>query len=363
MQLEQALRRVQTQALAWCFRCTSAQGLSVCLLACVLALGGCTQPDDGPSRLDNYLERLARALGTEMPEPTFIAPPRYLDANIDTIDTQDSRIGVLDFLALSGCELQVNLGRRNSSLGRNASPSQRLLLDLEFLRLAPACTRHLDSQGEGELAKTIADIAQERRRDLPKRIYNALLAGPEMATFWRIPAALGSYPADTGGDVIDALNWWQSASARWLSGDFNADSQTLEWRLSQLRAGDGGALLLASAQQARALDQGSRALLEQADSLCPGGRHTDAAKITETVAAKFFAGDVQSWLADLNRRRHVLSSAIGAIEQQLMNVLPTSYRQWQAARNEALQQLELQPKRHVEAIKIALQDCPSVRWQ
>jgi hypothetical protein len=58
--------------------------------------------------------------------PVINELPRKDDADTLTL---------IDFLALSGCKLQANIAKRNTTMGRNASVSQRLIFDLEFIRL------------------------------------------------------------------------------------------------------------------------------------------------------------------------------------------------------------------------------------
>ena len=94
-------------------------------------------------------------------------------------------LDALDFLALRGCALQVTIGKRNSSLGRLAPPSQALLLDLEFLRLAPACIDQLRAQQETELADLLRSAANHKRADLPRRVFNATLGAEEFQSFWQ----------------------------------------------------------------------------------------------------------------------------------------------------------------------------------
>lgn len=333
-----------------------------------LALLHCSTDSDGAARLDNYLTRLGRGLDLAPIElgrnDPLIAPPRLVDADIRRLDIDRSSIGVLDFLSLSGCALQVNLGRRNSSLGRNASPSQRLILDLEFLQLAPACIAHLKETDKQALAQTLSDISRDRRQQLPRRIYNALLAGPEFQQFWHLPARLEDYPQQTGGDVLDALAYFNNSIEQWLAGNYTVDSLAMEGQLARLRSGDGGALLKAVALQAQALSRATRMVNTRAQErpLCPGGRKTRSATITETVVTQFFVADVQGWLARISQRENQLMPLIEAIEGQLSDVLPRNYRDWQAKRMSLLARLRSAPKAHILAIQKSLSGCPDVPW-
>ena len=338
------------------------RAIAVITVACLTA---CSPHSEGPSRLDDYLSRLERAVGATRESPPPIRPPRLSEARLEPLAISAQSISVLDFLALSGCELQHNLGRRNSSLGRSASDSQRLLLDLEFIDLVPACVIHLNASGNTELGEHLQILALERKKLLPKRIYNALFVGPEFHAFWQLPRQLANYPAEVGGEVIDTLGYLEQQVKRWLGGDYRADDGELEQHLSVLRSGDGGALLLASTVQSKTLFQASAILRhnETVKSLCPKGRSTDAALITQTVVSKFFAGQVQQWLAQLALRESSLMPPLRGIEDLLNDVLPPEYRDWQISRDARLLSLRGEPKAHVDTIQAALSDCTALPWR
>ena len=161
---------------------------------CLLVLIGCSDRDTGPAHLNEYLERLSTVTGVELTSGAPQGSSRFdLPREQVTEFSSSDQIDLIDFLSLSGCELQVNLGRRNTQLGRTASPSQRLLLDLEFMDLAPACITLLRERGNDELASTLANISVAREALLSRSIAQAILMGPEWRLFWERPPTLGNY--------------------------------------------------------------------------------------------------------------------------------------------------------------------------
>jgi len=160
-------------------------GLPVALAALLaLLLAGCgSQSPDAP--FEEYLTRLGRTLSVERGAASPLALPQIPRPGELRLDLASGSLDALDFLALSGCALQVTIGKRNSSLGRMAPPSQRLLLELEFLQLAPPCIRHLQDAGRGELAATVQEAAELKKKQLPALIFNATLASEEYRDFWR----------------------------------------------------------------------------------------------------------------------------------------------------------------------------------
>jgi hypothetical protein len=143
----------------------------------------------------------------------------------------------LDFLALSGCALQANLGRRSGRLGARARDSQRLLLDLEYLRLAPACIDFQRARGDRALATALEQAEALKRRQLPAAIYNATLGSDEYREFWQRPALA---PTDESGYGASAgLQAISNQVRRWLAGDWRADNREFEILLGEVGSGAG----------------------------------------------------------------------------------------------------------------------------
>jgi hypothetical protein len=317
--------------------------------------------------LENYGERLARVVQTTWSAPQL--PPidsglRLSQIPLAPLTVAKSSVDLLEFLSLSGCPLQVNIGRRNSHLGRHASASQLLLLDLEFLDLAPACIDYLDTKGDAELAESLRSVSARKREQLPQRLYNALLGGTEWTAFWQVPNTLGDYPEQTSGVIIDALTTLNALVAQWLKGDFRADNREVETLLFHIRTGDGGALLQAAHMQGQHLAHINRMLHDLETPLCPFGQPTERSRRAETVVSKFFAGDVQRWSAQVNQRFHDILPLVEALEAQLAPVLPPRYQQWATERsaffNDHFRQA---PKEHVALLKTLTGACGTTLGQ
>ena len=76
---------------------------------------------------------------------------------------------------------------------------------------------------------------------------------------------------------------------------------------------------------------------------------------------KYFIGDVQPWLAQLNQREHEVMTLIRSIETQLGDTLTPPYLAWQASRDALLSSLRDTPLTHVAAIKTALSGCDGLQ--
>ena len=326
----------------------------------LLTLTGCIGPDTGPAHLDEYLERLSTVTGLELNSGAPYESGRFdLPWEKATGSSASSQIDLIDFLSLSGCELQVNLGRRNTQLGRTASPSQRLLLDLEFMDLAPACITVLQKRGDDELASTLAAVSVERKAQLSDSIARALLMGPEWRMFWERPATLGNYPADTNSAITESLSRLADLTQGWLDGNWRAGNSEVELLLGNLRAGDGGTLLAAHSRVSRELERANTLLAttQSTAPLCPYGNPTDRSKALEQVVARFFVSAVQPWLVQLRQRTELLLAPVTDLETPLLPALSPEYRAWIIDRDQLLTNQTELIRAHITNIQATLAQC------
>jgi len=327
---------------------------------CLLVLIGCSDPDTGPAQLDEYLKRLSTVTGVELTSGAPYESDRFDLPKEQTPELPTaSQIDLIDFLSLSGCQLQVNLGRRNTQLGRTATASQRLLLDLEFMELAPECITLLRDRGDKELASTLAAVSVEREAQLPDSIARALLLGPEWRLFWERPATLGNYPDDTNSAMTESLSRLADLTRGWLEGNWQASNREVELLLSDLRAGDGGALLSAHSLVSRELERANTLLArtQTAAPLCPFGNPTDRSKALEQVVARFFVGAVQPWLVQLRQRGELLLAPVTSLEAPLSAALSPQYRAWVVERDHLLSNQTELIRAHIASIQATLAPC------
>ena len=329
------------------------------ILLSLLLFTGCGQSDSGLAHLNEYLDRLSTVTGTPLesqPLPRFdLAPPAPEKAG----PASNQQIDLIDFLSLTGCSLQVNLGRRNTQLGRTASPSQRLLLDLEFLDLAPACIDLLESRGDTALAATLRVASDDRKQSLPGAVFSAVLLGAEWRAFWHADPNLGDYPRQTSSLIEHSVTSLSTMTTRWLDGDWSADNRAFELLLSELRAGDGGELLLATSQLVWALES-ANALLRKTQSerpLCPFGQPTERSKALRRVVQQFFVANVQPWVVSLRRRAELIHEPTERLETVLASSITQPYRHWMVARDALLSQLTQMTRQHVQTVQATLTSC------
>lgn len=322
-----------------------------------LLLHACVSEPEYLQELDLYTVRLSRVLEIK-PEPInkleSIATPSL------TLPIESASISVLDFLKLYGCELQLVLGESNSLLGQVAGHSQSLIQTLAFLQTAPVCIDSLKERGLGKLATELQAAHALKRRELPKLIFNAIMAGPEYQVFWSgsVPQ---DYPANTSSAVIESINWLTETVKRWRNGDYSLGVDQLERHLAILRTGDGGALLRSLRVSAQKLAM-TRDVMEQkaqAGNLCLSKVPTQRYRNFEQVVRLFFVQGIQPRQAALHRRYYDLIGALHLLEATIEDVFPPSYMDWQRHRDEAFLGALLLPAENVKKIKALASHCGS----
>jgi hypothetical protein len=224
-----------------------------------------------------------------VPPDALEEPPAAADLQLDipsgTLDT-------LDLVTLSGCAVQTTIGKRNSRLGRHAKPSQRLLLELEYLRLALPCVDRLRGH-HSHFAQVLQAAWLQTQQRLPALIFNATLGSDEYRSFWLVPRAPADYPLVSHAVAVSALHRITHHVCRWLSGDYQAHNRDFEVSLSEVAGGDAGALLNAHYQNSSGL----------------------------------FAND------SVGERLQSRLTPVKTLENQLASTLPLEYRHWMANRN------------------------------
>ena len=163
-------------------------------------------------------------------EPTLaIRPPPPQGIRIEL---EPANLRTIDFMTVKNCALKTTILKNQTRIARYASDSQQLLLDLEYLHLAPACIALMHRHGLNELAQTLDSARLLIHQQLPARIFNATLGGGQYHQLWqtgvfdRRSTAIRGYP-------LQALREINQSVLAWLSGDYRANNLELEIQLSE----------------------------------------------------------------------------------------------------------------------------------
>jgi hypothetical protein len=331
--------------------------LYLCCLAFIL-LQAC-QPGAPDSPFKRYLNQLDLALSVAPPIVQATPIPPAPEAGELQLAIPPSSIDRLDFLQLSGCAVQANIGKRQTSLGQFAKPSQRLFLELEYLRLAPACINRLRVSNNHPLAGNLEVAWQAKQAQLPALIFNATLGSDEYRAFWLAVPAPGEYPRSDSDAIKSALQAINEQTRRWLNGDYRAHNRDLELLLSEVAGGDGGARLQDWSRQIDWLAT-ANLMVEQGltiGALCSKHKPEPAALRRTAIARSYFIDVIQPLVTQSQLHYLAVMAPVTTLETQLKNALPPAYRRWAADRNQRVTDLSSAPGQHLEQLSRIQQTC------
>jgi hypothetical protein len=331
------------------------------ILCCValMLLAACQQrgPDAPFAR---YREQLSATLAVpaSAPQPGAILTPPLADTL--QFEFPDTGIDSLDFLLLSGCAVQANIGKRQIALGQYAKSSQRLVLELEYLHLAPACINRLRDSHDTALADVLEKAWRAKQAQLPALIFNATLGSDEYRAFWLAVPAAGDYPRSSPEVAASAMAAINDQIQRWLTGDYRVHNRDFELLLSEVAGGDGGARLQGWTQQIAWLAAADRLLDRAKASRCSSLSGRAPASSSLARASTYFIDTVLPLATQSQQRYKVVAAPALALERQLNAILPTHYRDWIVARNQRAATLADTPTHHLERLKQLLSTCTAL---
>lgn len=164
---------------------------------------GCPLTGSREDAAASYVETLGQSLEIDpdfsrIPTVTALPSKRARRLEMPEID-----MGLMDFLSLYGCELQLVVGERTSTLGRVAHPGTRLDYHIKFISAAEDCLPKIDSETR---AQSLRAAAQAKRDSIPEALWNGIWGASEMEGFFSRSG--GTLPADPDPEVF------RDASAR-----------------------------------------------------------------------------------------------------------------------------------------------------
>lgn len=334
------------------------------LLLCLALLTGCNPADSGLALQNDYLERLNRALEADgfaafdsRSTSQYRLPPR----RERLLALPELRISLLDLVidARRCPRLQQLISQRNSSLGKQLVPSQRLGYEGDLLRAIDDCLPHL--QEDSSLRATLQRLANDKRDQLPAVFWNALNGSPEFEGYLRFSDQALPVTAHEDSAALDALQQL-AALGQALPQNLPPPAEQLEPLFFALYASDqGGQLITSLASLRHTLEAGSD-LLEQRQQrrpLCPLGQATPRGRILQNIFVKFYAGGLQPYLAQVDQRGQQWQAAL--LHLQRTNGIPAATREHLlrlAGEQDSLwQDFRDATARHVKAWQTLLNSC------
>ncbi|WPC06980.1 DUF3080 family protein [Pseudomonas benzenivorans] len=338
----------------------------ILVLLALLGLAACGPTDDGLALQTDYLQRLNNAVegdGFVGFDPAQLLRYRMPPRRQRLISIPETRIGLLELLVdVRHCPaLQQQISQRNSSLGKQLQPSNRLGYEGDLLRALQACLDTLQASRTQELQVTLSALAAQKRRQLPAVFWNALNGSPEVERYLRFAdQALPVQPAEDTA-ALDALAQLAALGSA-LPQRLPPSVAQLDPLFFALHSSDqGGQLITSLASLRHTLEQASL-LLEhrlQHRPVCPQGKPTPAGRILQNIFVKFYAGGLQPYLARVHRRGQRWSDSLRRLgEAPQIPAATRGYLLDLAGERESLwQDFQQTNDRHIRAWQQALKSC------
>lgn len=300
------------------------------LAALLLALlaSGCSK-NDARDMLETYTSRVGNAIEQDIEtdfEQALSARPAFPPRRQRLIEIPEIREGLIDVLDFRHCDLLHSIAQRNTSLGRLAPGSQRLIYELEMLPALKRCQEtliDLNDEDLDELKGRLDRIIKLKQRSFPGLLWNALYTSEEMEQQFALnvpPLSLDTETAPTPPqEALDHFIELASLAAKpnWKTPGFATD---LESDFESLYRSQFGAQWITSltllthtlAATADAIDQ---RLARR--PVCFKQRPNNQAQIIRNVFQTFYAGQFQPYLSRVERQGRAWREAQIKIIDQL----------------------------------------------
>ena len=296
----------------------------VCLLtACLSACDPFAKPD---SLMDEYVTRLARVLNLDAQFSDIDASPRLPRMRDRRLEIDSVDLGMLDFLAFYGCDLQQVIGERTAILGRVMQPLNLLQYELSFLAAAQDCLPEITNEQRRE---RLLAVMQHKQETLPRVIWNATWTVPEIENL--LSPSRGRYPVDAGvagvGPLVDQLQDIHRRFELLLAGEHLQDLAPVAAAYQQWQYRSDAGQLLNSAQLLTArLDDASELLGQRLTDtpLCYQGKPNQRARQLHGMFLSVYIGEVQPYISMVHRAAEQLFLALAQLAAQQSAIMPDS---------------------------------------
>lgn len=289
------------------------------LLAGLLALAGCSSPEDPARALADYNTRIERIVGRDLPVTAPVGVPTWPAIGEIEQPVTDIRVGVLASLDQARCSMLGEVRKRYTGIGGELSRAQRLLYEMRLLRALRQCeTTTADGIGSADpkvrdFATAVRNVLEVKHRDLPAVYWNATFGATEFREFFSVaalPVRLGEIT--TAGNSANAIVWLATLGTLSPGAPLPA-SEAIENQYFQLIGTKmGGRLWMSLDLATRELDRSSTLLEDLAgdSTLCPGGRPDARAQQLHDLYATHYVQRLQPWLARIARDSDAVANAL-----------------------------------------------------
>ncbi|MFK7160789.1 DUF3080 family protein [Marinospirillum sp. MEB164] len=299
---------------------------TICLL---VWLSGC-QPLTTEDALTRYLERLNRALElpTEPADLEIRTLAAWPPASMSQLPLTEIRLGVFETYALRSCpDLLSLIAQRNNQLGRVMPLALRLEYELELSQRLHVCYRQAIQMEQEDLAEQLRPLIEQVDQRLPAIFWNFLVASEEMRGLMRLsrgPLPLAAQPLEQEAqallETLLTLQQELSLDQQWRHTEEQVTLLHLGPYLQPLQDQASVGQLLQSLILAEATLKAAQRQLDArltGPPLCPQPTPSlPRAQTSQRVLLQTFIGEIQPWMAQLERQSHIWLPALNQLLDQ-----------------------------------------------
>lgn len=296
--------------------------LSLCLTAC--------GKPAAQAMLEDYTDSMQNVLDTDITLDIATALrtlPPLPEKRQRMLSTPDIREGMLDVWDFQQCGMMHLIAERNSSLGKVMLPSQKMRYELRFLAALQSCLAKMQAIAapdtkQQDFVQRLGEIAQLKQQNLGREIWNAIYSSDEISQHFARGQAPLSSETGQSGNVLRALEQLHTlamlnsqrplALPHWLD---DIETSYYTFYSSQF----GAQLLPALAILTETLNKTATAIEQrlQRSAFCHKGHRPRRAEILRNIFQKYYAGQVQPYMALIQREGQEWLALHDAIIKQL----------------------------------------------
>lgn len=283
------------------------------LLTGVSLLSSC-QLSAPQAMLEDYAARMSNVLETAIDlelEQAALAISVFPVKRERIVPTAELREGLWDVLDFRQCDMLHLISERNSSLGKVMPPSQKMRYELRFVSALQRCYQTLEAieePDETQLAfqERLAAIYETKLSNLPIEIWNGIYSSDELSQHFKLgkpPLPLESISYGTSHNALETLSELTVLSGQ-ESITLPAWLDDIETHYGALHRSELGAGLLAGVSMVtQTLDRTAEAIETRLKRkpFCFEGHQPPRATILSNVFQKYYAGEVQPYMAIIQR--------------------------------------------------------------
>jgi len=286
---------------------------SITLLVGALLLSAC-QESAPEAMLKDYAARMGNVLETEIElelDQAVLAILVFPVKRERLVATTELREGLWDVLDFRQCDMLHLISERNSSLGKVMAPSQKMRYELRFVSALQNCYQTLEAIEEPDetqqaFQERLESIYQTKLANLPIEVWNGIYGSDEISHHFKLgkpPLPIESISYGSPQNALEKLSELAALS--------DSESITLPDWLNEIethyealhRSELGAGLLVSLSMMTHTLDRTAKAIETRLarKPFCFEGHQPPRATILSNVFQKYYAGEVQPYMAIIQR--------------------------------------------------------------